>query len=60
MTIDEAIKVLTDDLRHISSTVNPDLYDAQKLAIEALKYVETSRDPSGVPPYIPLPGETQE
>ncbi len=28
--------------------------------IEALKNLRTSRDPGGVPPYVLLPGETNE
>ena len=60
MTIDEAI----DSLEHILAS-HGGLYSrkgeaALQLGIEALKYVKTSRDPSGVPPYSLLPGETEE
>lgn len=59
MTIDEAIEVL--EVFGIDSVHWKDLQgeNALELAIEALKYVKTSRDPHGTPAYNLLPGETR-
>ena len=58
MTINEAIKLLEDDLKGGSLESYDRYVQALKLGIEALKYAKTSRDPDGVPPYLLLPGES--
>ncbi len=58
MTIDQAIEVL--ELFGVDTKYWKDNQgeNALKLAIEALKYAKTSRDPHGNPPYSLLPGES--
>jgi len=58
MTIDDAIKILTD-WKDTGEDMNAERLDqAENLAIEALKYVKASRDPHGTPEHGLLPGET--
>jgi len=59
MTIDEALEKLSDYAYRGVGTLDQNFKDSIKLAIEALKYIKRGRDPHGVPPYEPLPGETK-
>jgi len=60
MNIAKAIEIQTQHQKGTDPIYLPDLPDAEKLGIEALKFVKTARDPDGVPPYPLLPGETIE
>jgi len=59
ITIDEAIHEQELYLQHSDQWTHDRLDSAILLSIEALKYVKTSRDPDGIPPYTLLPGETE-
>ncbi len=60
MTIDEAIKILTEDTQHPTAGFMPELKEAEKLGIEALKQIKKDRFMAH--PYClnPLPGETKD
>ena len=58
--LDKAIGILKSEQMHGVIFNTDDWNDAIKLGIEALRYVKTSRDPSGVPSYPLLPGETKK
>ena len=60
MTIDEAIKILTEDAQHPTAGFMPELKEAEKLAIEALRVIESMRRIAVLDKDNPLPGETEE
>ena len=60
MKINEAIKLLQKDIDDPGSVDIIDVNRAEQLGIEALKRLKISRDPSGVPSFTLLPGETEE
>ncbi len=60
MTIDEAVGTLSELREIVFCSKSPKRNNAIKLGIEALKYAKRSRDPSGVPSYPLLPGETEK
>jgi hypothetical protein len=60
MTIDEAIKELTLLGKALALDEAGISVEAVQIGIEALKYLKSARDPSGVPEYHLLPGETEE
>jgi hypothetical protein len=59
VTVDKAIEVLSKRVASPFVQANPETVTAMKLAIEALKFTKTSRDPHGNPEYNLLPGETR-
>lgn len=59
MTIDEAIALLTAWKDTGEDQDSDKLDQAENLALEALRYVQRSRDPHGSPEYNLLPGETR-
>jgi hypothetical protein len=60
MTIDEAIKTLSDSLVGVEMVDDPDLPDALKLGIEALKRVKSLRASGKPDRWSILKGETKE
>jgi len=60
MTLQEAIKVLTDELPYLKSDYGKDFIDSIKLGIEALKRLEHYRKELQSFNIPPLPGETKE
>jgi len=60
MTLDEAIKILSQDLGADTYEKYPGLYLAQKLGIKALEQVEHIRITKGGGWARRLPGETKE
>ncbi len=60
MTIDEAIKILHQDIGANTYDNYPGLYEAQKLAIEALKRLRETRDTGWTNCRELLSGETKE
>ena len=59
MKIDEAIKILEADTGSCHEPSDPDLYDAQKLGIEALKRCKYIRTHPSEPRVWKLDGETE-
>lgn len=59
ITIEEAIKILSDSADRGMTTFNKDYRGAQRLGIEALKRIRATRQPGGYEVIIPLPGETE-
>ena len=60
MTLEKAKELLTLELA-APGTVDPaDLSKAQKIGIEALKLIKSSREWNPTIPYKLLPGETKE
>jgi len=60
MTIDEAIKTLSDDMTDLTIYQVPDFIDAIKLGIEALKRERRHRDGLLLTKPELLPGETKD
>ncbi len=60
MTIDEAIKILNDELDCSGAICVPSIRNALLLGIEALKRVKESREGGGRLIGWLLPGETKE
>jgi len=60
MTIDEAIKNSQHLLKTSSHEKSPDSWDAIKLGIEALKYVQRQKPYGYAYPRERLPGETKD
>lgn len=58
MTIDEAIRILTDVPDDPQSVEDPELPEAARLGSEALKREKEFRDNNTDVPVILLPGET--
>ena len=59
MTIDEAIKGLERDSFAVDSLGDPELRDAMKLGIEALKKIKRDRVIDDNPFEVKLPGESK-
>ena len=59
MKIDKAIETLNEDINHPTAQFMPDLQEAQKLGIEALKRVKEARTRVYFITRTPLPGETE-
>ncbi len=60
MTIDEAIKILRDDIAEPGSRAIEDINEAEALSIEALKLVEEWRRGRYFTASYLLPGETKD
>jgi len=60
MTLDKAIEILDLNVRQRSPQMPPDVKDALKLSIEALKLIEVQRFHKELGMYSFLPGETEE
>jgi len=60
MSIDEAIKILSERFHDPTCKFDDDYYDAIQLGIEALKRIRSQYDPDHQHMRIPLPGETRE
>lgn len=59
MTLEEAIKTLSDAAYGKSFTLGPDFYDSLKLGIEACKFTLAVRGTILSYATLPLPGETK-
>jgi len=59
MTIDEAIEILTQHQKGTDPLYLPELPEAEKLGIEALKHHKKLRDAHPYSNYKILPGETK-
>ena len=57
MTIDKAIEILEIETGSRHDPSDPDLYDAQRLGIEALEHIKEGRE-KGYDFFGHLPGET--
>lgn len=60
MTIEATIKILTAGLVEYDGAPHANFDDALRLGIEALKRVQTNRQPIRAHWREPLPGETEE
>jgi len=60
MTIDEAIKLLTESPYRGVTVLGPEFQKATKLGIEALKFFKDLEDRGALPPDARLPGETKD
>jgi len=60
MNIPKAIEILQEFDRGNMPAMPPDLRDANKLGIEALKRLKSEKDTIPSSLYNPLPGETKE
>lgn len=60
MTIDEAIWLLSESANTGSTTFDERFKEAEKLSIEALKWVKAQRDMDIIGLLKLLPGETEE
>jgi len=60
MTLDEAIKILSDHAYKGVVTLNKGFLDAEKLGIHALGTIRAERQASGNPNWLRLPGETEK
>lgn len=59
MNLGEAIEILSDSANKGITTFNQDFGDAEKLAIEALKFRQRWEDQEGEDDFLLLPGETK-
>lgn len=59
MTIDEAIRILSDSANRGMTTFGPDFRDAERLGIEALKRILAQRVGLPTSRWFTLPGETE-
>jgi len=60
MTLEEAIEILTKDTQHPTAGFMPDLVEAEKLGIAALKAWREASINQRWPSTMRLPGETKE
>jgi len=60
MTIDEAIKISTNEYLRTWGDGPSNIRAALQLGIEALKRIKRAKETSRFPGYNPLPGETEE
>lgn len=60
MNIDQAIEILSEAAFGHAVTFGPDFYDADRLGLEALKAVKSSREYVYIMELEKLPGETIE
>ena len=59
MKIDRAIKILTEDTQHPTAGFMPELKEAEKLGIEALKFYEVIKADGLRSKAFRLPSETE-
>ncbi|GAJ18951.1 unnamed protein product, partial [marine sediment metagenome] len=59
MKLEKAIEILTEDINHPTAKFTPDLVDAEKLGIEALRRLERERKHGRAGVWTRLPGETR-
>lgn len=60
MKIEKAIEILTEDINHPTAQFMPELQEAEKLGIEALKRIREIRPFGNNPGISYLPGETED
>lgn len=60
MKLEKAIEILNEDINHPTAQFMPELQDAQKLGIEALKRIHAIRTHRSYSVQPSLPGETEE
>ena len=60
MKIDKAIETLQFHYEWVKPLKDPDVTEATRLGIEALKFIDYCRSGTYDPPFDLLPGETEE